>query len=152
LSSDFIVGFPGESDADFEATLDLVREIGFAQSYSFKYSPRPGTPAAAARKQIPEVVQDERLARLQALLNSQISDFAAGLVGQTFDVLFERPGRYAGQLIGRSPHLQPVHVFAPDHAIGDFARVRVTEAKPRSVSAEIVPARAPEARVAAVAL
>ncbi|MEQ1863445.1 MAG: tRNA (N6-isopentenyl adenosine(37)-C2)-methylthiotransferase MiaB [Micropepsaceae bacterium] len=152
LSSDFIVGFPGESDVDFEATLDLVREIGFAQSYSFKYSPRPGTPAAAARKQIPEAVQDERLARLQALLNAQISDFAAGLVGQTFEVLFERPGRYAGQLIGRSPHLQPVHVFAPDHAIGDFARVRVKEAKPRSVSAEIVSGRAPEARVAAVAL
>jgi tRNA-2-methylthio-N6-dimethylallyladenosine synthase len=152
LSSDFIVGFPGESEADFQATLDLVREVGFAQSYSFKYSPRPGTPAASARKQIPEAVQDERLARLQALLNAQTSDFAVGLVGQTFEVLFERPGRYAGQLIGRSPHMQPVHVFAPDHAIGDFARARVTEAKPRSVCAEIVSEHASNARVAAVAL
>lgn len=152
LSSDFIVGFPGESEADFEATLGLVGEIGFAQSYSFKYSPRPGTPAASARKQIPEAVKDERLARLQALLNAQTSDFAAGLFGQTFEVLFERPGRYAGQLIGRSPHLQAVHVLAPDHAVGDFARVRVVQAKPRGVSAEIVSERATGARIATVAL
>ena len=152
LSSDFIVGFPGENDKDFEATLDLVHEIGFTQSYSFKYSARPGTPAASARKQIAEDVKDERLARLQAILNTQASDYACSLVGRTFDVLFERPGRHAGQLIGRSPHLEPVHVSAPGHAIGDFARVRVTAAKPRSVSAEIVAARAPVARVAAVAL
>jgi tRNA-2-methylthio-N6-dimethylallyladenosine synthase len=152
LSSDFIVGFPGESETDFEATLELVREIGFTQSYSFKYSPRPGTPAASARKQIAEDVKDERLARLQAILNTQASDYACSLLGRTFDVLFERPGRYAGQLIGRSPQLEPVHVMAPDHVIGDFARVRVTAAKPRSVSAEIVAARSSRSQVAAVAL
>jgi tRNA-2-methylthio-N6-dimethylallyladenosine synthase len=152
LSSDFIVGFPGESDADFETTFTLARDVGFAQSFSFMYSPRPGTPAASARRQIPDAVKAERLERLQVLLNAQTSDYAASLVGQTFDVLFERPGRYAGQLIGRSPHMQPVHVSAPDHAIGDLARVRVTQAKPRSVSAEIVPERAAQTRVAAVAL
>ncbi len=152
LSSDFIVGFPGESDADFEATLDLVREIGFAQSFSFKYSPRPGTPAATARKQIADSVKAERLERLQALLNEQASAFARSLVGQSFDVLFERPGRYAGQLIGRSPHLQPVHVSAPDYAVGDFARVHVTTAMAHSLAAEIVSGRAPVPQMAAVAL
>ncbi|MCE9521034.1 MAG: tRNA (N6-isopentenyl adenosine(37)-C2)-methylthiotransferase MiaB [Alphaproteobacteria bacterium] len=151
LSSDFIVGYPGESDSDFEATLALVRDIGFAQSFSFKYSPRPGTPAASARKQVAEEVMAERLERLQAILNEQTSGFARSLLGKSFDVLFERPGRYAGQLIGRSPHLQPVHVFAPEHAIGDIVPVRVTEAMPRSVTAELVMARPNGGQLAMVA-
>jgi tRNA-2-methylthio-N6-dimethylallyladenosine synthase len=147
LSSDFIVGFPGESDADFEATMSLVREIEFAQSFSFKYSARPGTPAAAARKQIPDDVKAARLERLQALLNEQAHGFARRCVGQEFDVLFEKPGRYDGQLIGRSPHLLPVHVAARGHKIGDIARVRVVQTMPHSLSAELVSdaARAAEA-------
>ncbi len=138
LSSDFIVGFPGESDADFEATMNLVREIGFAQSFSFKYSPRPGTPAAAARKQVPNDVKAVRLERLQALLNEQAHAFARRCVGQVFDVLFEKPGRYDGQLIGRSPYLQSVHVAAHAHRIGEIARVRVVQTMPHSLSAELV--------------
>jgi tRNA-2-methylthio-N6-dimethylallyladenosine synthase len=138
LSSDFIVGFPGESDQDFEATMDLVREIGFAQSFSFKYSARPGTPAAAARKQVPEDVKAVRLELLQALLNEQSDAFLRRCVGRAFDVLFEKPGRYDGQLIGRSPYLQSVHVAAHGHRIGDIARVRVVQAMPHSLSAELI--------------
>ena len=138
LSSDFIVGFPGESDADFEATMALVREIGFAQSFSFKYSSRPGTPAAAARKQIPEDVKAERLQLLQALLTEQEHGYLRGCVGQELDVLFEKPGKYDGQLIGRSPYLQPVHVAARGHEVGDFARVRVVQAMSHSLRAELV--------------
>ncbi|NOT42183.1 MAG: tRNA (N6-isopentenyl adenosine(37)-C2)-methylthiotransferase MiaB [Alphaproteobacteria bacterium] len=138
LSSDFIVGFPGESDADFEATMDLVREIGFAQSFSFKYSPRPGTPAAAARKQIPEDVKGARLEQLQALLNEQEQAFLRRCAGQEFDVLFEKPGRYDGQLIGRSPYLQSVHVAARGQKIGDIARVRVVQTMPHSLRGELI--------------
>jgi tRNA-2-methylthio-N6-dimethylallyladenosine synthase len=137
LSSDFIVGFPGESDADFEATLDLVREIGFAQSFSFKYSPRPGTPAAAARRQISEAVKAERLQRLQALLNEQAQAFAQSCVGRTFDVLLEKPGRYEGQMIGRSPYLQPVHLDARGRKAGDMVRVRVTAVMSNSLRATL---------------
>jgi tRNA-2-methylthio-N6-dimethylallyladenosine synthase len=138
LSSDFIVGFPGESDADFEATMDLVREIGFAQSYSFKYSSRPGTPAAAARKQIAEGVKAERLQRLQTLLGAQESDFLRSCGDFEFDVLLEKPGRHDGQLIGRSPYLQAVHVVAHGHAIGEIVRVRVKEIMAHSLGAELV--------------
>jgi tRNA-2-methylthio-N6-dimethylallyladenosine synthase len=138
LSSDFIVGFPGESDADFEATLSLVREIGFAQSFSFRYSPRPGTPAAAARKQIPDAVKAERLRRLQALLNEQADAFAESCVGKTFDLLLEKPGKYDGQLIGRSPYLQSVHVVARGHKIGDIVPVHVSKAMTHSLTAELV--------------
>ena len=106
LSSDFIVGYPGESDADFAATLDLVRDIGFAQAFSFKYSPRPGTPAASAADQVPEPVKAERLAELQALLQQQQRAFNAACVGRVLPVLFEKPGRHDGQLVGRSPYLQ----------------------------------------------
>jgi tRNA-2-methylthio-N6-dimethylallyladenosine synthase len=138
LSSDFIVGFPGESDRDFDATMALIDEIGFAQSFSFKYSPRPGTPAAAARKQIPEDVKADRLQRLQALLSAQASAFLRGCVGREFDVLLEKPGRYEGQLIGRSPYLQSVHLMAHGHKIGDLVRVRVVEAMPNSLSGELI--------------
>jgi tRNA-2-methylthio-N6-dimethylallyladenosine synthase len=143
LSSDFIVGFPGESEADFEATMALVREIGFAQSFSFKYSPRPGTPAAAARKQIAEAVKAERLERLQDLLNAQAVSFLRDCVGQTFHVLLDRPGRHAGQLIGRGPHLQPVHVAARGHAVGDIVQVNVREVTVHSLGGELAGSQMP---------
>ncbi len=135
LSSDFIVGHPGESGADFEATMALVEEVGFAQAYSFKYSPRPGTPAAAATDQVAEAVKVERLARLQDLLGHQQAAFNARAVGQTIDLLLERPGRLPGQLIGRSPWLQSVHVTAPGARVGDLIPVTVLAAGPRSLDA-----------------
>ena len=109
LSSDFIVGFPGETDADFEATLELVRKVKYAQTFSFKYSKRPGTPAAAALKQISECVKSERLQALQTLLLQQQNEFNDAAIGKTMDVLFEKPGREGGQFVGRSPWLHPVH-------------------------------------------
>jgi tRNA-2-methylthio-N6-dimethylallyladenosine synthase len=126
LTSDFIVGFPGEREADFAATLDLVRRVGYAGAFSFKYSPRPGTPAAIARGQVAEDEKDERLARLQALLSEQEQAFNAATVGQTVPVLFENPGRHAGQLVGRSPWLQPVHVMASNGVIGRIGAVTIT--------------------------
>jgi tRNA-2-methylthio-N6-dimethylallyladenosine synthase len=137
LSSDFIVGFPSESDRDFEATLALVHDIGFAQSYSFKYSRRPGTPAAAARKQVAEDIKDERLQILQALLAEQRVRFDAGCEGRTFDVLFEKPGRRAGQAIGRSPYLQPVHVEGAASLIGEIRPVRVEAVFPNSLKGSL---------------
>jgi tRNA-2-methylthio-N6-dimethylallyladenosine synthase len=143
LSSDFIVGFPGETDDDFEATMQLVRDIGYAQCFSFKYSPRPGTPGADMKDQVPEDVKADRLARLQALLNQQAADFHASMVGRTFDVLFEKPGRHEGQLIGRSPYLQAVHAVAPAAMLGEIGRVRIIAAKPNSLEGELIspPAR-----------
>ncbi|HVI87780.1 MAG TPA: tRNA (N6-isopentenyl adenosine(37)-C2)-methylthiotransferase MiaB [Dongiaceae bacterium] len=125
LSSDFIVGFPGESERDFQATMDLVAEIGFAQSFSFKYSIRPGTPAAALDDQVPEAAKDERLQRLQALLNQQLEDFNQAMIGRTLPVLFEKAGRYDGQLIGKSPYLQPVHATADANLIGQVVDVHI---------------------------
>lgn len=125
LSSDFIVGFPGESEADFQATMDLVAEIGFAQFFAFKYSPRPGTPAAAMEYQVPAAVADERLQRLQALLTRQLDEFNRQMIGRTLPVLFEKPGRYAGQLIGKSPYLQPVHAMADESLIGQVVDVEI---------------------------
>ena len=125
LSSDFIIGFPGESETDFQATMDLVAEIGFAQSFSFKYSVRPGTPAAALEYQVPEEVKDERLQRLQALLNRQLEDFNQAMIGRTLPVLFEKAGRYDGQLIGKSPYLQPVHATADESLIGRVVEVHI---------------------------
>ena len=139
LSSDFIVGFPGESDADFAQTMDLVEQVGFAQAFSFKYSARPGTPAATMRDQVPEPLQAERLAALQALLRRQQADFGESLVGRRFEVLFEREGRKPGQLVGRSPYLQPVVVDAPAALMGTLARVEVTAAGPNSLLATLPP-------------
>jgi tRNA-2-methylthio-N6-dimethylallyladenosine synthase len=138
LSSDFIVGFPGESDADFAATLDLVRDIGFAQSYSFKYSRRPGTPAAAARKQIPDAVKEERLQVLQRVLGEHRVTFDAASVGRVLDVLFEKPGRRAGQAIGRTPYLQAVHVENAAACIGEIRRVRVDAVFPNSLKGSLL--------------
>ena len=126
LSGDFITGFPGESDSDFEATLQLVREVGYAQAFSFKYSPRPGTPAAALPEQVDEAVKEERLARLQDLLNGQQAAFNAATRGRVLPVLFERVGRKDGQVTGRSPYLQPVHIDGSPHLIGAIAPVRIT--------------------------
>ncbi len=137
LSSDFIVGFPGESEPDFEATLTLVREVGFAQAFSFKYSRRPGTPAALLPEQVPEDVKSARLLRLQALLAEQQRRFNAGMVGRTMLVLFEKPGRHAGQLAGRSPYLQPVHAAAPDALLGCIAPVAIQGVEPNSLSGSL---------------
>jgi tRNA-2-methylthio-N6-dimethylallyladenosine synthase len=125
LSSDFIVGFPGETEADFEATLSLVRQVNYAQSYSFKYSARPGTPAAAAGKQVPDDVKNARLQALQALLGAQQDEFNAACAGRILCVLFEKPGRKEGQAVGRTPYLQPVHVDGAAPLIGQIADVRI---------------------------
>jgi tRNA-2-methylthio-N6-dimethylallyladenosine synthase len=137
LSSDFIVGFPGEADADFEATLALVAEIGFAAAYSFKYSPRPGTPAALIAAQVPESVQDARLQRLQALLREQQDAFNRALVGKTVPVMYAREGRYAGQLVGKTPWLQPVHANASSAAAGQVLHTRIAALAPNSLAGEI---------------
>jgi tRNA-2-methylthio-N6-dimethylallyladenosine synthase len=127
LSSDFIVGFPGESESDFAATMKLVEEIGFAQAYSFKYSMRPGTPGAVMENQVPDDVKDERLQRLQAVLNAQQIDFNRGMMGRVLPVLLEKPGKRAGQLVGRSPYLQAVHVMAGRFEIGRIVDLRIDE-------------------------
>ncbi len=138
LSSDFIVGFPGETAADFAATLDLIRAVGYAQAYSFKYSPRPGTPAAALPNQVPEATKGERLAALQALLAEQQQGYNDAALGRSFAVLFERPGRHAGQLVGRSPYNQAVHVTAPQDLLCKLALVRITHSKSHSLEGALV--------------
>ncbi|MGE4063854.1 MAG: tRNA (N6-isopentenyl adenosine(37)-C2)-methylthiotransferase MiaB [Rhodospirillaceae bacterium] len=135
LSSDFIVGYPGESDRDFEDTLALVREIGFVQAYSFKYSARPGTPAAGLKAQIPEDVKDARLYALQDLLVAQQRSFNLACVGRSFDVLLTHTGRHPGQLVGRSPYLQAIHVMADPKHIGSVARLTIVSAEPNSLGA-----------------
>jgi tRNA-2-methylthio-N6-dimethylallyladenosine synthase len=125
LSSDFIVGFPGETDRDFEDTLRLVRAVGFASSFSFKYSRRPGTPSAERDDQVPEREKQARLAELQALLEEQRIAFNRSCVGRKLDVLFEKPGRHPGQIVGRSPYLQSVQVDAPAELIGSIHSVEI---------------------------
>ncbi len=137
LSSDFIVGFPGETEADFEATLALVEAVGFGQSYSFKYSARPGTPAAE-RAPVAAEVADDRLQRLQALLTAQARARQEAMVGQEVAVLFEKPGRMPGQMVGKSEHLHAVHAMAPEVAPGTLRRVRVTASAPHSLAAEML--------------
>ncbi|MFA5989043.1 MAG: tRNA (N6-isopentenyl adenosine(37)-C2)-methylthiotransferase MiaB [Sphingomonas sp.] len=133
LSGDFIVGFPGETEADFAETLRLVAAVGYAQAFSFKYSPRPGTPAADMGNQVPLAVMDERLQRLQAALNRDQAAFNAATIGKSCDILLERAGKLPGQLIGKSPWLQSV-VIEGDHAIGDLVRVEITDAAPNSLT------------------
>jgi tRNA-2-methylthio-N6-dimethylallyladenosine synthase len=125
FSSDFIVGFPGETEAEFAATLALVEQIGYASAYTFKYSARPGTPAAEFTGAVDKADMDERLARLQRLIDDQQAAFNRSFVGRTLDVLFERATRIPGQLVGRSPYLQPVHVMAPQSAIGTVQRIAI---------------------------
>jgi tRNA-2-methylthio-N6-dimethylallyladenosine synthase len=138
LSGDFIVGFPGESDQDFADTLKLVTEVGYAQAYSFKYSPRPGTPAAGVEAQLPEGVKAERLAMLQQLLNEQQIAFNQSKVGQRMSVLLDRKGRRAGQLVGRSPFMQSVHLDAPERLLGEIVEVEIDAAQPNSLSGRAV--------------
>lgn len=137
LSGDFIVGFPGESDADFEATLSLVREVGYAQAFSFKYSPRPGTPAADMEEQVAAEVMDDRLQRLQAQINADQITFNSATVGKRTAILIEKPGRKPGQLVGKSPWLQSVHVHADGAAIGDMIDVDIVSAGPNSLAGEL---------------
>lgn len=133
LSGDFIVGFPGESDAEFEDTLSLVDAVGYAQCFSFKYSPRPGTPAAEMDGQVPAAVMDERLQRLQAALNRDQAAFNAATLGRTCSVLIERQGKLPGQMLGKSPWLQSVHLMT-DAKIGDLVEVEIVRADPNSLA------------------
>jgi tRNA-2-methylthio-N6-dimethylallyladenosine synthase len=120
------VGFPGETDADFRDTLAIVDEVGYASSFFFKYSPRPGTPAAELADQVPESVKSDRLHRLQRLVEAHQARFNTACVGRRLDILFEKPARDPGQLVGRSPYLQPVHVIGPSSLIGEIAPVTIT--------------------------
>ena len=138
ISGDFIVGFPGERDADFEATLQLVREVGYASCFSFKYSRRPGTPAAAMMGQVAEPVKEERLARLNALLDEQRMAFNAATAGRTVNVLFEKKGRHPGQLVGKTPYLQAIHVTAPDRMLGQIVPVKVETANQNSLAGKLI--------------
>ncbi|NWG91977.1 MAG: tRNA (N6-isopentenyl adenosine(37)-C2)-methylthiotransferase MiaB [Parvularculaceae bacterium] len=138
LSGDFIVGFPGETDEDFEQTLALARAVGYASAFSFKYSRRPGTPAAALPKQVSDSEKDRRLEALQSLLKAQRDAFCDSLVGKTLPILFERPGRRAGQLIGRTPYLQSLHACAPASMIGSIAPARVSGVTPNALAGEVV--------------
>jgi tRNA-2-methylthio-N6-dimethylallyladenosine synthase len=127
LSSDFIVGFPGETEADFADTLRLIEEVKFASAYFFKYSARPGTPASTMDEPVAEEVKVERLARLKALVDGQRDAFNQAMLGQSVDVLFEKPGRRPGQIGGKTPWLHAVHVDGPQELIGQIARVRIIE-------------------------
>ncbi len=137
LSSDFIVGFPGETEAEFAETLALVEAVGFGQAYSFRYSPRPGTPAAERAEVAPEVASD-RLQRLQALLGAQAQAAQAAMVGREVAVLFEKPGRMPGQMVGKSEHLHAVHVTAPELAPGALRRVRISASAAHSLAGELL--------------
>ena len=138
FSSDFIVGFPGETDDDFQATLALIEDVTFASAYSFKYSVRPGTPAAELPDQIAEDVKDRRLQKLQALISHQQKQFQAGMIGQTLDILVEKKGRYPGQLAGKSPHLLAVAFEASPDLIGEIVRVEITESVTNSLVGRLV--------------
>ncbi|MBW8302500.1 MAG: tRNA (N6-isopentenyl adenosine(37)-C2)-methylthiotransferase MiaB [Brevundimonas sp.] len=137
LSGDFIVGFPGETDADFEQTMDLVRRVNYASAFSFMYSPRPGTPAATMAAQVPDAVSRARLHALQALLTEQQVAFNAAQAGRTLPVLFERKGRHGAQAIGRSPYLQSVHVEDADHLIGRIVPVEIERGQQNSLTGRL---------------
>jgi tRNA-2-methylthio-N6-dimethylallyladenosine synthase len=143
FSSDFIVGFPGETEADFQATLALIEQIGYAGAYSFKYSPRPGTPAADIEQSVSAQEMDERLARLQALIDRQQAAFNRSAIGTTMDVLFERAGKKAGQIVGRSAYLQPVHVMAAQELAGEVRAVTITALERYSLFGAITAPRLP---------
>jgi len=140
LSTDIIVGFPGETEAEFQQTLDLIAEVGFAQAYTFKYSPRPGTPAAKIDHQISEAVKSERLARLQAQLEVEHAKFNAGCVGKIVPVLFEKTGRQNGHIIGRSPYLQHVSALGSPDLVGQIRTVAISSASPYSLAGTVTAA------------
>jgi tRNA-2-methylthio-N6-dimethylallyladenosine synthase len=143
LAGDFIVGFPGETEADFIDTMSIVGEAGYAAAYSFKYSARPGTPAASHSDQVPEPVKAERLERLQTLVNRSQAEFIASQVGTVTEVLFERRGRHNGQIVGRSPWLWPVQVMAAEQAIGTIGKVLIERAGPNSLFGSLIEAADP---------
>jgi tRNA-2-methylthio-N6-dimethylallyladenosine synthase len=138
LSSDFIIGFPGETEADFEATLDLIRQVGFASSYYFKYSPRIGTPGAELTDKIPESVMQNRFVRLQDLVEQQRRDFNRSMHGKIIEVLVEKKGKYEGQVIGKSAYMQPVHVKASYDRIGQLIRVEITDISTNSLFGDLI--------------
>jgi tRNA-2-methylthio-N6-dimethylallyladenosine synthase len=142
LSSDFIVGFPGETEADFKATLDLIEAVGFASAFSFAYSPRSGTPAGDMDAQLPAEVKSERLQRLHALITRQQREFNSRFADTRLDVLLEKPGRLPGQLTGKSPYLQAVQVIAPSHLVGEVVPVTITEIGSNSLFGELAEQRA----------
>lgn len=142
LSGDFIVGFPGETESDFADTLKIVEQVGYASAFSFKYSIRPGTPGAEMTDQVPEQVKAERLERLQAEITAGQTRFNQGCVGMTFPVLMEKPGRMPGQIAGRSPYLQPVHIEADQALIGQILPVRITGTAKNSLAGTIVTSKA----------
>jgi tRNA-2-methylthio-N6-dimethylallyladenosine synthase len=150
ISSDFIVGFPGETDADFEATLALIAGVGFAGAFTFKYSRRPGTPAAAMAGQVDEAVKSERLLRLQAVVEAQQRAFNAAQIGRALPILFEKPGRHPGQVIGRSPYLQAVHCEGEPGLIGQIVTVQIIDAAHNSLTGRQItqPAREPAREIA----
>ncbi|RZJ94912.1 MAG: tRNA (N6-isopentenyl adenosine(37)-C2)-methylthiotransferase MiaB [Brevundimonas sp.] len=138
LAGDLIVGFPGETDRDFEETMDLVRRVNYAACFSFMYSPRPGTPAATMPGQVPAEVMKERIQTLQALLTEQHIAFNEAQAGRTLPVLFEKPGRYAGQAVGRSPYLQSVHVDSAAHLIGQIVPVEIVSGQQKSLTGRLL--------------
>ncbi len=138
ISGDFIVGFPDESDKDFEDTLDLIKKVKYSSAYSFKYSPRPGTPGALMKNQVPEKVRVERLARLQILLNQQQGEFNHNAVGKIMPVLIDKKGRIEGQIGGRSPYLQAVHFNAPENLIGLIRNVKIISGDRHSLKGELI--------------
>ncbi len=138
ISSDFIVGFPGETDADFEATMQLVRDVNYASAYSFKYSPRPGTPAADRKQQVPDPVASQRLQALQNLIRDQQTAFNTATIGKTLDVLVEKPGREIGQIGGKSPYQQAVHFMGPPSLIGTIVPVTIRSLMSNSLTGEWV--------------
>jgi len=137
LSGDFIVGFPEETEEDFQATMDLIRQVNYGQAFSFKYSTRPGTPAAE-RPQVAEDISSDRLRRLQALITQQQKAIQDSMVGREVQVLFEKPGRLEGQMVGKSEYLHAVHVANAGTQRGDLARVRIVESGPNSLAGELV--------------
>jgi tRNA-2-methylthio-N6-dimethylallyladenosine synthase len=146
LSTDIIVGFPGETEADFAETLEVVERVGFAQAYSFMYSPRPGTPSAALGDQVAEGIKIDRLHRLQVRLDQQQTRFNSGSVGKVVPVLFERVGRHPGQLVGRSPYLQAVHATTDSSTLGRIVDVAIVGSGPNSLSGVVVGAGPNQAR------
>jgi tRNA-2-methylthio-N6-dimethylallyladenosine synthase len=147
FSSDFIVGFPGETAQDFAATLALVTQISYAAAYSFKYSPRPGTPAADMQETVSASEMDERLERLQHLIDSQQSAFNLAAIGTTVDVLFERPARKQGQIVGRTAYLQPAHVMASPDIVGKILPVHVESLERYSLLGHLASPTAAEPRM-----
>ena len=142
MSGDIIVGFPGETDRDFEDTMELVRKVGYASAFSFMYSPRPGTPAATMAVQVPDAVSRARLHAPQALLTEQQVAFNQSQAGRVLPVLFERKGRHGRQAIGRSPYLQSVHVEEADHLIGQIVSVRIERGQQNSLTGSLLQQKA----------